>query len=1213
MVWIGQDATLAAMSARGWQFWIDRGGTFTDVLACRPDGRLLSHKLLSENPDQYADAAVAGIAALLGDDRGRVPIDAIKMGTTVATNALLERRGEPTVLVTTAGFRDALRIGYQDRPDIFALDIRRPPPLYAEVVVAEERVDADGQVLQPLDEDALREALAQIFARGIRSVAICFLHAYRYPLHERTAAGIARDLGFEQVSTSHETSPLIKLVSRGDTTVADAYLSPVLQRYVEQLQAGLNEAGIETQRLLFMQSNGGLVDRESFHGKDSVMSGPAGGVVGMVEACSGIGNSRLIGFDMGGTSTDVSLYAGEYEQASGTEIDGVRLRVPMLRIHTIAAGGGSRLRFDAGRFQVGPESAGALPGPRCYRRGGPLTVTDANLLLGRLNAEYFPPVFGPDGNLGLDIQAVREGFFQLAGEIAGATGHEWTPEQVAEGFLRVAVDNMANAIKTVSIQRGHDPADFALCCFGGAGGQHACRVADALGIGEVVVHPLASLLSAFGIGVAPLRHYAQRPIGLPLSEGQQPALAGAVDDLCAECAAALEAQGIERCDISVETTLAIRIRGADTALDTRWVGSVSAARDAFHQAHQRRFGFAETGASLEVESIRVNAASRTGTKPGFVVGRSQESAAPQQTRIYMADGWRSAAVHHRAQLAAGRAIPGPALIVDDSSTLVVEPGWRAVADQSGRLRVTRSRPLRREVTPTGADPILLEVFNNHFVNIAEQMGAVLEKTAHSVNIKERRDFSCALFDARGRLIANAPHIPVHLGSMGDSVRAVLDRAAIEPGDSWMLNDPYHGGTHLPDITVVTPVFATDGEELLFFVACRAHHADVGGVSPGSMPAVSRHIDEEGMRCEPFPLVRDGQLQESELDRRLSAGAYPPRNPAQNRADLKAQLAANEKGLQQLGQMIAHFGLEAVQAYMRHVRENADAAVRSLLQRLSDGRGEACLDSGERICAEVAIDRAAGRAVVDFAGTAAMSPGNFNAPAGVARAAVLYAFRCLLAERIPLNEGCLAALEIRLPDSCLLNPSWPAAVAAGNVETSQCVADALLAALDAQAGSQGSMNNLSFGNASYQYYETICGGAGAGPGFAGADAVHTHMTNSRITDPEVLEQRFPVLLREFSVRENSGGNGRWRGGDGVVRGIEFRVPMRAAIVSNHRARGASGLAGGGDGRPGKNLLVRPDGVVRELPAVAEIELEAGDLLVIATPGGGGYGRPKHGET
>ena len=784
---------------------------------------------------------------------------------------------------------------------------------------------------------------------------------------------------------------------------------------------------------------------------------------------------------------------------------------------------------------------------------------------------------------------------------------------MAEGFLRVAVDNMANAIKTVSIQRGYDPADFTLCCFGGAGGQHACRVADALGISEVAVHPLASLLSAYGIGVAALREYVQRTIGLPLDDARHEALTRASDELRAECIAALQGQDIDPDEITLETLLAIRVRGSDTSLDIPWTGSVITARDAFHAAHRRRFGFAETGAQLEVESMRVNGASQSTVMPATPGTHDTGLAGSAETQIFTDGAWQAAAVRRRETLPAGQTITGPALIFDDSSTVVIEPGWQAAADTAGRLRLERVRPLPRKVTPTGADPILLEVFNNHFVNIAEQMGAVLENTAHSVNIKERRDFSCALFDRSGRLIANAPHIPVHLGSMGDSVRAVIDTGEIEPGDSWMLNDPYRGGTHLPDITVVTPVFEADGSEPLFFVASRAHHADVGGVSPGSMPALSRHIDDEGMRCEPFPLLRRGRLQQKDLERLLASGPHPPRNPDQNLADLKAQLAANEKGLQQLAEMIEHFGLDAVQAYMQHVRDNADTAVRDLLARLSDGSGEAQLDGGERICVEVAIDRRAGRAVVDFTGTAAMSPGNFNAPAGVARAAVLYAFRCLLAERIPLNEGCLEPLDIRLPEDCLLNPRWPAAVAAGNVETSQCVADALLAALDGQAGSQGSMNNLSFGDASHQYYETICGGAGAGPGFAGADAVHTHMTNSRITDPEVLELRFPVLLREFSIREASGGAGRWPGGNGVLRAIEFRAPMRAAILSNHRKRGAAGLAGGDDGRPGKNLLVHPDGAVQELPAVAEVELAAGDMLVIATPGGGGYGEASEDET
>ena len=1201
------DATLATMSARGWQFWIDRGGTFTDIVGRRPDGQLVCRKLLSENPQRYADAAVAGIGQILADSGGERRIEAIKMGTTVATNALLERRGEPTLLVITEGFGDALRIAYQNRPELFALDIRLPDLLYGAVVEAEERITADGEVLQALNPERLHDALKAHHERGYRAVAICFLHAYRHPDHERAAGAIARDIGFSQVSLSHQTSPLIKLVSRGDTTVADAYLSPVLRRYVDGLIAALADAGLHPERLQFMQSNGGLVDQRAFQGRDSVLSGPAGGVVGMVAACEGIGDEQLIGFDMGGTSTDVSLYARSFERVEETELAGIRLRAPMIRIHTIAAGGGSVLKFVGGRFQVGPESAGAQPGPLGYGADGPLTVTDANLMLGRLQPAHFPAVFGADGLQPLDHASVVAAFRKLADEVKGSSGSDWSAEAVAEGFVRVAVDNMANAIKTVSIQRGHDPAEFTLCCFGGAGGQHACQVADALGIRRVVLHPLASLLSAYGIGIAPLRVYRQASADMPLAQDQLPALMQLESELAAQCRMLLTEEGAAAGQISLETSLQVRIPGADSSIEIVWQGDLAAAIEAFRSAHAQRFGFRGETGDLQVDSLRVSGIGQVDDER--ILPDITAATPPEQTQVqlYCAGAWRPARLFRRSEACLEQTIAGPALVIDPDSTVVVEPGWRLHADPAGRLLLERVAQSTRAQTSTEADPVLLEVFNNHFVNIAEQMGAVLENTAHSVNIKERRDFSCALFDAEGRLIANAPHIPVHLGSMGDSVRAVLAQGRIRPGESWMLNDPYRGGTHLPDITVVTPVFDPRETRLQFVVACRAHHADVGGISPGSMPARSRHIDEEGLRCEPFALVRDGKLQLEQLRRRFTGGPYPARNPDQNLADLRAQLAANEKGLQQLRTMIEHFGLAAVQAYMVHIRRNAAGAVRSLLGHLQEGSGMAALDGGEQVTVAISIapDRRSAR--IDFTGSSGQSAGNFNAPAGISRAAVLYCFRCLVQERIPLNDGCLEPLDIRIPEGSLLNPRWPAAVAAGNVETSQCIADALLAALNAQAGSQGSMNNLSFGNADHQYYETICGGSGAGPGFAGADAVHTHMTNSRITDAEVLESRFPVLLREFAIRADSGGAGRWPGGNGVVRAIEFRQAMTASILSNHRSRGAAGLAGGEAGKRGSNLLVHAHGAVETLPAVAEVELEPGDMLVIATPGGGGYGK------
>ncbi|MDJ0926462.1 MAG: hydantoinase B/oxoprolinase family protein [Gammaproteobacteria bacterium] len=1194
----------------GWQFWVDRGGTFTDVIARRPDGQLIARKLLSENPGQYEDAAVAGIAAFLADTESPARIDSIKMGTTVATNALLERQGEPVLLVTTRGFGDALRIGYQNRPDIFALDIRRHRSLHAAVIEVDERVSATGEILQPLDTDAVHAALSAHFKTGFRAVAICLLHGYRYPAHERLIGELANAIGYRQVSLSHETSPLVRFVSRGDTTVADAYLSPVLDRYTRRLADALASRNLAPGRLLFMQSNGGLVDRDHFRGKDSILSGPAGGVVGMVAACDGVGTNQLIGFDMGGTSTDVALYDGAYERINETELAGVRLRAPMIRIHTIAAGGGSILRFEDGRFQVGPGSAGADPGPMCYRRGGPLTVTDANLLLGRLLPEFFPAVFGPQADEPLDPDGVRTAFERISNDIERSSGERMTAEQVAAGFIHVAVDNMANAIKTVSVQRGHDPADFLLCCFGGAGGQHACQVADALGIQTVILHPLAGVLSAYGIGTASLRVYREAAVDHALNEAAVGELESIVADLSRECVAELEEQGVPAAQTVWLTTLQLRVPGTDTSLPVIWQEDVAAAAAEFAAAHQKRFGFAAPPGTLQIDSLRLSAEgmadapTMTGAPAAPAVPPAQREAA-----LFIDGAWQTAAIYRRDELPAGSAMDGPAIVTEENATTVVDPDWRLTVDDAGRLRLNRHRTRSGAASRTnGADPILLEIFNNHFMNVAEQMGAVLENTAHSVNIKERRDFSCAVFDAAGQLLANAPHIPVHLGSMGDSVQAILQSVTVRPGDSWMLNDPYRGGTHLPDVTVVTPVFADDGETMLFVVACRAHHADIGGISPGSMPPFSQRIDEEGVRFDAFLLVRDGEFHEQQLRQRLDRDSYPARKPDRNVADLRAQLAANEKGIRELQQMLAHFGEPTVLAYAGHVQDNAEAAVRAVAIRLRPGQGECHLDDGSMVRVSIEPDPHTGRVLIDFAGSSPQVAGNLNAPTGVARAAVLYAFRCLVDKDIPLNAGCLRPLDIRVPAGSLLNPVAPAAVAAGNVETSQCIADALFQAMGVLAGSQGTMNNLTFGDATYQYYETICGGAGAGAHFAGTSAVHTHMTNSRITDPEVLENRFPVLLREFAIRRDSGGLGQHPGGDGVVRAIEFRSPMSAAIVSNHRRSGPAGLAGGESGKAGINMVVRADDRVEYLGAVDSTEVLPGDMLVIATPGGGGYGKP-----
>jgi 5-oxoprolinase (ATP-hydrolysing) len=1200
------------MATRGWQFWVDRGGTFTDIVAQAPDRTLRARKLLSENPECYQDAAVAGIAEILADAAGPRHIDAIKMGTTVATNALLERKGEPTVLVITSGFADALRIGYQNRPDIFALQIRLPQLLYSAVIEADERVDANGEVLQRLDAEKLRRDLAKARAAGFRSAAICFLHAYRFAAHETTAGQLAREAGFEQISLSHEVSPLMKLISRGDTTVVDAYLSPVLLRYIERLRRGLQRAKLNPERLLFMQSNGGLVDQSQFRGKDSILSGPAGGVVGMVEAARREAGDRLIGFDMGGTSTDVSLFDGDFDYVNDTEIAGVRMRSPMIRIHTIAAGGGSLLTFESGRFQVGPESAGADPGPASYRRGGPLAITDANLALGRIRPEFFPNVFGPAGNEALDREAVEHAFSEIATRVERETGRAMSQEEVAEGFVRIAVDNMANAIKTVSIQRGFDPAEFSLCCFGGAGGQHACMVADQLGIRRVIIDPLAGVLSAFGMGVAPLRTYRQQSIETALDEATVERLVGVIGGLEAKCGKALMAQGVAPQDASFRAILHIRVTGADTALAVRW-DELSQMRAAFCRAHQERFGFAVESARLTVESLRVEGLGAAA--PHQLTEASLAPSAPKirpaSARLWSSGSWQDAQLHHWSALNTGDQIAGPALVLEENSTTVLEPGWKLQVNSRRQLVLTRtaSEPRRESVT-AAADPVLLEVFNNHFMNVAEQMGAVLEKTAHSVNIKERLDFSCAVFDPDGHLIANAPHIPVHLGSMGDSVRAVLtdNRADMLPGDSFMLNAPYNGGTHLPDITVVTPVFDADGRGVLFVVACRAHHADIGGQTPGSMPPFSRSIDEEGVLLDNFLLVRKKHFHETELRRQLNNSRFPARNPEQNIADLKAQLAANERGVQELRNMAAHFGLATVQAYMRHVQDNAEEAVRLVIDRLEDGDFSYEMDGGEVICIRVRIDRGRREALIDFGGTSEQIAGNLNAPFAVARAAVLYVFRTLVQRDIPLNAGCLKPLKLEIPEGCLLHPCYPAAVVAGNVETSQCIADALYGAMGVMAAAQGTMNNLTFGNERFQYYETICGGTGAGAGFPGTDAVHSHMTNSRLTDPEVLEARFPVLLRQFVIRRGSGGAGRQPGGNGVIRMIEFRESMSAAIISNHRRIPPFGLAGGKPGRPGKNYIVRENGEREALTATDEIEVHRGDVLVVETPGGGGFGVP-----
>ncbi|MEU8543583.1 hydantoinase B/oxoprolinase family protein [Streptomyces sp. NPDC048717] len=1194
-----------------WEFWIDRGGTFTDVVGRRPDGRLVTRKLLSHAPARDQDAAVAGIRLLLGLAPGEpVPADRIavvKMGTTVATNALLERRGEPTVLLVTEGFRDALRIAYQNRPRLFDRHIVLPEAVYARVIEVPERLDAHGEVVDPLDEDTVAAALADAHRAGLRSAAVVLMHGYRNPAHETRVAGLARAAGFTQVSCSHEVSPLIKLVPRGDTTVVDAYLSPILRRYVDEVAREL--AGI---RLMFMQSNGGLREAAHFRGKDAVLSGPAGGVVGMARTAGQAGFDRVIGFDMGGTSTDVSHYAGELERELGTQVAGVRMRAPMTSIHTVAAGGGSVLHYDGSRYRVGPDSAGAVPGPACYRRGGPLTVTDANVMLGRIQPDHFPAVFGEHGDQPLDAGVVREKFTALAAETGGGR----TPEDVAAGFLEIAVLNMANAVKKISVQRGHDITRYALTSFGGAGGQHACAVADALGVDTVVVPPLAGVLSAYGIGLADATALRERSVEAELADA---GTADRVRRLCAELAdrtrADLRTDGLPGEAITTHARVLLRYAGTDAGLPVP-LGSAEEMTAAFTALHRRRYGFT-SDAPLVVEAVTVEAVGTAGPHGPVVVPASTRQGAlvPRATVPVYSDG-KSAdtPLHRREDLRPGDTVTGPAVLAEADATTVVDPGWAATATDGGHLLLRRVTPRpARTAAGTDVDPVLLEVFNNLFMAIAEQMGVRLENTARSVNIKERLDFSCALFDPDGNLIANAPHIPVHLGSMGESIKEVLrrDRGDLRPGDVYAINDPYHGGTHLPDITVVTPVFDDAGTTLRFLVASRGHHAEIGGITPGSMPAFSRTIEEEGVLFDNWLLVRDGRLREAETRALLAAGPYPSRDPDTNLADLRAQIAANEKGVEELRKTVDQFGLDVVHAYMRHVRAHAEESVRRIVAGLNDGSCRYETDDGAVIQVAVRVDRENRSAVLDFAGTSPQRPGNTNAPTAVVMAAVLYVFRTLVADDIPLNSGCLEPLDVRVPPGCMLAPEPPAATVAGNVETSQAVTGALYAALGVQAEGSGTMNNVTFGNDRVQYYETVASGSGAGDGFDGADAVQTHMTNSRLTDPEILEWRHPVRVDSFAVREDSGGRGRWHGGAGVERRVRFLEPMTVTLLTGHRRVPPYGMAGGEPGALGANTVERADGTVDHLDGVDTTDVGPGDVLVVRTPGGGGYGPPGEG--
>ena len=1196
----------------GWDFWIDRGGTFTDIVARGPDGALRAHKLLSSNPRAYRDAAVAGIRQLLGVAPGEpIPADQVhevRLGTTVATNALLERNGEPTVLVITRGFRDALRIAYQNRPRIFDRHIVLPELLHARVIEATERVGAHGEVITPLDEQAITAGLRTAYDEGFRSVAIVCMHGYRYPAHEQRIGAVARSLGFTQVSESHEVSPLMRLVSRGDTTVVDAYLSPVLRRYTDEVAAELR--GV---RLLFMQSNGGLTDATSFRGKDAIVSGPAGGIVGMARTAAAAGFSKVIGFDMGGTSTDVSHYAGEFEREYETQVGGVRMRAPTLAIHTVAAGGGSIVRFDRGRYHVGPQSAGAQPGPACYGHGGPLTVTDANLLLGRIQASRFPNVFGPAGTGPLDVAATQAAFARLAGQISDGRG----PEEVAAGFLDIAVLNMASAIKKISVQRGYDITKYVLSTFGGAGGQHACAVADALGMTSVLIHPLAGALSAYGIGLADVIEMREKAVEAPLTRQLVNRLPATFDALEESAAAQLPGPP------TVTRRAHLRYEGTDTALQVE-LGTVDQMTDAFEAAYQRQFSFLMPAKSIIVEAVSVEAACGDGGRdPGPPprlpqAGADGDGDGPEPERVGMFTGgrWQQVPLWWRGDLRPGQCVDGPAIIAEDLATTVVEPGWQAAVTERLDLLLTRAAPRSAAVrTGTEADPVLLEVFSNLFMSIAEQMGVRLQSTAHSVNIKERMDFSCAIFDSAGDLVANAPHIPVHLGSMGESIRVVMERnsGGMKPGDVFVLNDPYHGGTHLPDVTVVTPVFPADSSDQapIFYVASRGHHAEIGGVSPGSMPASSTRVEEEGVLIDNWLLVRDGRMREAETRELLAGAQYPSRAPEVNLADLRAQVAANERGIAELGRMTDEFGLDVVRAYMGHVQDNAAEAVAEVITALSDGSFDYEIDSGARIRVAVRVDRAARTATIDFTGTSAQLPGNFNAPSSVALAAVLYVFRTLVDSDIPLNAGCLRPLRVIIPPGTMLSPSYPAAVAAGNVETSQAVTGALYAALGVQAEGSGTMNNVTFGNERYQYYETVASGSGAGAtsdggGFDGTGVVQTKMTNSRLTDPEVLEWRYPVRLESYEIRPGSGGAGRWRGGDGGTRRLRFSESMTVTTIAGHRRVAPFGLAGGSPGALGRHWIERADGSRTPMDACDSARLEAGDVFVMETPGGGGYG-------
>lgn len=1187
------------------EFWVDRGGTFTDVVAKHPDGRLTSHKYLSESPGHYQDAAVHAMRAIMAvPDGAPFPanrVAAIKMGTTVATNALLERKGEPTLLLITRGFRDALLIGQQHREDLFALKPTRPEPLYGAVEEIDERIGADGSIITPLDEMASRAALGRGIANGFKSVAIVFVHGYRYSVHETRVAELAAEAGFGQISVSHTVSPLMKLVPRGDTTVADAYLSPILRRYVDQVSGAVT--GVP---LYFMQSNGGLAAAQAFEGKDAVLSGPAGGIVGAVCTGARAGEDKLIGFDMGGTSTDVSHYGGVYERVFDTVVAGVRMTVPMMDIHTVAAGGGSICQIKDGRFQVGPESAGAYPGPAAYGRGGPITVTDCNVMLGKLRPDLFPCVFGEDGTSPLDTAAVETGFQAMQQELVASGSQTLSLEEIAEGFLEVAVGHMARAIKRVSVERGHDIKKYSLLTFGGAGGQHACRVADALGIEKVVVPPFSGVLSALGMGLADQRAIADSAAECPLED--RASIKAAAARVTTRATASLAAQGVPEDSQTMQINARAKYAGTDTTIRIN-LDTAAAMRQAFEVAHKAQFGFTDPERPIIIEAVEAEASGGGAAASLHLAADGTETAPDRESQFFANSKHQPAPVYDRAVLKPESDIVGPATILENGGTTTLEPGWTARLTKNDTLILRRTQVrTRQQIDTSRPDPILLEIFNNLFMSVAEEMGGVLQKTAHSVNVKERLDFSCAVFDKEGNLIANAPHMPVHLGSMGESVSSIIKARAdhIRPGDVFMLNDPFAGGTHLPDITVITPVFIGEDTAPHFYVASRGHHADIGGITPGSMPPSSCSIEEEGIRFTDFRLVNEGRFEETITREALGAGVYPARNPDQNIADLKAQVAANERGVLLVKKLVEDFTLPVVDAYMAHVQDNAEEAVRRVLAHLEGGSYHYVMDCGGEIAVTLTVDQGKRSVTVDFTGTSAVQNSNYNAPLAVTKAAVLYVFRTLTGENIPLNAGCLKPIDIVVPEGCMLNPAPPAAVVAGNVETSQVVTNALFLASGVMAAAQGTMNNLTFGNDAHQYYETIAGGTGAGQAFDGTDAIQSHMTNSRLTDVEVMEWRYPVRIETFSVRKGSGGGGKHRGGHGLTRSIRFLEDMEAAILSGHRAAGPPGLLGGLPGAPGDTLVQRIDGSTQRLDAAESIKVNPGDVLTVHTPGGGGFG-------